>query len=64
MANAAYRHRRAESAHAGEGGQLGGEEGKPIIAPAIAQLVRDEGIDITGPIAADALVRPAHPQPI
>lgn len=42
--------------HAGEGGQLGAEE-QAIIAPAVAQL-RAEGIDITGPIAADALFAP------
>lgn len=39
--------------HAGEGGMLGEEE-ITIIAPALAQL-REEGIDIEGPFAADAL---------
>lgn len=42
--------------HAGEGGQLGGDE-NAIMMPAIAQL-RGEGIDITGPLAADALFAP------
>lgn len=39
--------------HAGEDGLLGTEDIE-IIAPAVAQL-RDEGIDATGPIAADAM---------
>ena len=42
--------------HAGEGGQLGGEE-NAVIVPTVAQL-RDEGMDITGPLAADALFAP------
>lgn len=42
--------------HAGEGGQLGGEE-LAVITPAVAQL-QAEGIDIAGPIAADALFAP------
>ena len=42
--------------HAGEGGQLGREE-IAIIAPAVAQL-QGEGMDIIGPIAADALFTP------
>ncbi len=42
--------------HAGEGGQLGGED-QSVIAPAVA-LLRDEGIDISGPLAADALFAP------
>lgn len=42
--------------HAGEGGQLGGEE-IFVIAPAVDQL-RSEGMDISGPIAADALFAP------
>lgn len=42
--------------HAGEGGQLGHQE-TAIMAPAIAQL-RAEGIDIEGPLAADALFAP------
>jgi 4-hydroxythreonine-4-phosphate dehydrogenase len=42
--------------HAGEGGQLGGEE-QSVIGPAVAQL-RTEGIDIAGPLAADALFAP------
>ena len=39
--------------HAGESGSLGREEIE-VLAPAIAQL-RDEGIDVTGPFAADTL---------
>jgi 4-hydroxythreonine-4-phosphate dehydrogenase len=39
--------------HAGEGGAIGREE-IDLIAPAIAQL-RSEGIDATGPFAADTL---------
>jgi 4-hydroxythreonine-4-phosphate dehydrogenase len=39
--------------HAGESGDIGDEEAR-IIAPAIA-ILRDEGIDITGPIAADTM---------
>ena len=42
--------------HAGEGGALGREEIE-LIAPAIAQL-RDEGIDATGPFAADTMFHP------
>lgn len=42
--------------HAGEAGRMGEEE-IHIIAPAIAQL-RAEGIDATGPHAADALFAP------
>lgn len=42
--------------HAGEQGMLGHEEER-IIAPAIAQL-REEGIDATGPFAADAMFHP------
>lgn len=42
--------------HAGESGQLGGEE-NAVIAPAVTQL-RDEDINITGPLAADALFAP------
>lgn len=42
--------------HAGEGGQLGGEE-NAVIIPTVA-LLREEGIDITGPMAADALFAP------
>lgn len=42
--------------HAGEKGMLGCEEEK-IIAPAIAQL-REEGIDASGPFAADAMFHP------
>ena len=42
--------------HAGEGGALGREE-IDIIEPAIAQL-RSEGIDATGPFAADTLFHP------
>lgn len=39
--------------HAGERGALGGEEEK-VLAPAIA-LLRDEGIDATGPFPADTM---------
>ena len=42
--------------HAGEDGLLGEEE-QQTIAPTIAQL-REEGLDITGPYAADALFSP------
>ncbi len=39
--------------HAGEAGELGDEEER-VIAPALAQL-RAQGIDVTGPFAADTL---------
>ena len=42
--------------HAGEGGALGREE-TDILLPAIEQL-RDEGIDIVGPLAADTMFHP------
>ena len=42
--------------HAGEGGSLGREE-IDILLPAIEQL-RDEGIDIAGPLAADTMFHP------
>lgn len=42
--------------HAGEGGSLGREE-IDILLPAIEQL-RDEGIDIVGPLAADTMFHP------
>lgn len=42
--------------HAGEGGAIGREE-IDVIAPAIAQL-RAEGIDASGPFAADTLFHP------
>ena len=42
--------------HAGEDGRMGREE-IDIIAPAVAQLV-DEGLDVRGPIAGDALFTP------
>jgi 4-hydroxythreonine-4-phosphate dehydrogenase len=42
--------------HAGEGGAIGREEIE-VIAPAVAQL-QAEGIDITGPYAADTLFHP------
>jgi 4-hydroxythreonine-4-phosphate dehydrogenase len=42
--------------HAGEGGALGREEIE-VIAPAIAQL-RDEGVDASGPFAADTMFHP------
>lgn len=44
--------------HAGEGGMLGEEEAE-ILAPAIAQL-REEGLEITGPHAADAMFAPRN----
>ena len=43
--------------HAGEDGTMGEEEVE-IIAPAIA-ILRAEGLDITGPFAADSLFTPA-----
>ena len=43
--------------HAGEDGTMGEEE-VTIIAPAIAQL-RAEGLDVSGPFAADSLFTPA-----
>jgi 4-hydroxythreonine-4-phosphate dehydrogenase len=43
--------------HAGEDGTMGEEE-LTIIAPAIAAL-RDEGLDVTGPFAADSMFTPA-----
>jgi len=42
--------------HAGESGRIGDEEAR-VIAPAVAQL-RAEGIDATGPYAADAMFSP------
>ena len=42
--------------HAGEGGAIGREE-IDVIIPAIAQL-RDDGIDATGPFAADTMFHP------
>lgn len=42
--------------HAGEGGLLGDEEQR-IIEPVLAQL-REEGLDISGPHAADAMFSP------
>lgn len=42
--------------HAGESGQLGGEEER-VMAPAIAQLA-SEGLIVDGPLAADALFAP------
>ncbi|USI73131.1 4-hydroxythreonine-4-phosphate dehydrogenase PdxA [Sphingomonas morindae] len=42
--------------HAGEGGALGLEEIE-ILIPAVEQL-RDEGIDIVGPLAADTMFHP------
>lgn len=42
--------------HAGEGGKFGDEEAR-IIAPAI-DILRSEGMDITGPHPADALFTP------
>ena len=43
--------------HAGEDGTMGEEEAT-IIAPAIAQL-RAEGLDVSGPFAADSMFTPA-----
>lgn len=43
--------------HAGEGGKIGDEE-QTIILPAISQA-RKEGIEVSDPIAADALLRKA-----
>ncbi|MFN7173909.1 MAG: 4-hydroxythreonine-4-phosphate dehydrogenase PdxA [Thermaurantiacus tibetensis] len=43
--------------HAGEGGAMGGEE-EAVIAPAIA-LLREEGLDVSGPFAADSLFHAA-----
>ncbi|MGZ9034069.1 MAG: 4-hydroxythreonine-4-phosphate dehydrogenase PdxA [Rhodospirillales bacterium] len=42
--------------HAGEDGEMGGEEAA-IIAPAVAML-REEGMDVTGPLAPDAMFSP------
>ena len=42
--------------HAGEGGEIGHEDGSEI-APAIA-LLREEGIDVRGPLPADSLFHP------
>ena len=44
--------------HAGEGGHLGREEIE-IIEPTVARL-RDEGLDLAGPLPADTLFTPAH----
>jgi 4-hydroxythreonine-4-phosphate dehydrogenase len=44
--------------HAGEGGEFGDEEIK-IIAPAV-EAARQKGIDVVGPLAADALFYYAH----
>jgi 4-hydroxythreonine-4-phosphate dehydrogenase len=44
--------------HAGDGGVLGPEEDE-VVAPAIKRL-RAEGIDVTGPVAADALFPQAY----
>ena len=43
--------------HAGEGGSLGREE-IDVIGPAIAAL-RDEGLDVSGPLSADTMFHPA-----
>ena len=42
--------------HAGEGGEMGGEEAA-IIAPAVAML-REQGMDVSGPLAPDAMFSP------
>ncbi len=42
--------------HSGEGGQFGNEEAR-IIEPAIATL-REDGLDVTGPVPGDALFTP------
>jgi len=39
--------------HAGEGGRFGHEE-QSVLAPAVRQL-RDEGLDVQGPLPADSL---------
>jgi len=44
--------------HAGEGGHLGREEIE-IIEPTLARL-RDEGLDLVGPLPADTLFTPKH----
>ncbi|MBK3868752.1 4-hydroxythreonine-4-phosphate dehydrogenase PdxA [Pseudomonas stutzeri] len=44
--------------HAGEGGHLGREEIE-IIEPTLARL-RDEGLDLIGPLPADTLFTPKH----
>ena len=44
--------------HAGEGGHLGTEE-QTTIAPAVAEMQR-QGLDVTGPMSADALFYYAH----
>lgn len=44
--------------HAGEGGHLGREEIE-VIEPTLAQL-RDEGLDLIGPLPADTLFTPKH----
>jgi len=44
--------------HAGDGGVLGGEEGT-VIVPALERL-RSEGIDVAGPIPADAMFPQAY----
>jgi 4-hydroxythreonine-4-phosphate dehydrogenase len=46
--------------HAGEGGYLGYEEQK-IIEPALHQL-KDQGINVSGPWAADTIFVPRHAQ--
>jgi 4-hydroxythreonine-4-phosphate dehydrogenase len=46
--------------HAGEGGHLGREEIE-IIEPALAQL-REEGMDLVGPLPADTLFTPKNLQ--
>jgi 4-hydroxythreonine-4-phosphate dehydrogenase len=43
--------------HAGEGGAMGAEEGA-LILPVLTRL-RDEGMDITGPLPADTMFHPA-----
>ncbi|MCI0511282.1 4-hydroxythreonine-4-phosphate dehydrogenase [Chromohalobacter marismortui] len=44
--------------HAGEDGHLGVEE-RDIIAPTLAAM-RDEGVDLVGPLPADTLFTPRH----
>ena len=44
--------------HAGENGAIGTEE-RDIIAPALAAL-REEGLDLAGPLPADTLFHPPH----
>ena len=44
--------------HAGDGGVIGREE-LEVIAPALSRL-REEGLEVDGPVAADAMFQAAH----